>query len=317
MNASCARVALAAPQPAVVARRRDALRRAASRASSSAFLRSPRRRCRSRAAARSTLDQQRAACSRVAATCRRPSSAGSAGRAPRRSRRVGHRRAARRCRRDLRRRGRGERQHRRRAQRVARPRRAPGSRGGSRGPTARCSAPRRSTNSATRRRCAAPRGSAGRASRSGVTYTMHGAVVADQARAPAAPRRRHRAVERADGDAARGQLVDLILHQRDQRRHHQRHARQAAAPAAGSTATCRRRSASPRACAAGEHRDDHGALAGTQRLEAEDAIAAASASCGRGCASPGCPDWVALDPTRWTHASTCKARSTAAGGPRP
>ena len=43
--------------------------------------------------------------------------------------------------------------------------------------------------------------------------------------------------------------ADLVVHQRDQRRDHQRRSRRAPAPAAGSSATCPRRSASPPACA--------------------------------------------------------------------
>ena len=46
------------------------------------------------------------------------------------------------------------------------------------------------------------------------------------------------------GSPLASKLVDLVLHQRDQRRDHQRQARRAPRPATGSTGSCRRRSAS-------------------------------------------------------------------------
>ena len=52
-------------------------------------------------------------------------------------------------------------------------------------------------------------------------------------------------IERRRGNAIAAQLRDLIAHQRDQRRHHDGKAVARAAPEAGSTATCRCRSASP------------------------------------------------------------------------
>ena len=57
-----------------------------------------------------------------------------------------------------------------------------------------------------------------------------------------------RAIERDRTDACVVQLVDLVLHQGDQRRDDQRSPRQSTAPATGSTWTCRRPSAGSPAC---------------------------------------------------------------------
>ena len=58
---------------------------------------------------------------------------------------------------------------------------------------------------------------------------------------------RQRGIERGGAHPGLAQRVDLVLHQRDQRRDDDADTRDAAAPAADSTATCRRRSASARA----------------------------------------------------------------------
>ena len=57
-------------------------------------------------------------------------------------------------------------------------------------------------------------------------------------------------VDERGRDAPRGQLLHLVLHQRDERRDDERHALAAASPAAGSTGSCPRPWASPPRCCA-------------------------------------------------------------------
>ena len=85
-----------------------------------------------------------------------------------------------------------------------------------------------------------------RASRSGERYSRR-YFPARASRSRATARRCERAVQQRRGNSHLRQLRDLVLHQRDQRRNHDDGlVRRAWRPAIGSTATCRRRWASPR-----------------------------------------------------------------------
>ena len=108
----------------------------------------------------------------------------------------------------------------RRAQPLEEPRRSAGSPAGSRGPTARCSGPRRRPRARARGRRAA-RGTRG--ARAAPARHRRGDRRRDAApRGAAVPSRGKPGGEVRRGDAARLEAADLILHQRDQGREDQR-----------------------------------------------------------------------------------------------
>ena len=116
-------------------------------------------------------------------------------------------------------------------------------RAGNRDPIARRNGLRRSR----RDRCGS--GSASPASRRG-SQPLRRDIEQPQRAGPPAPSRMRGAlrrvgggIERGGGDAELAQLRDLIAHQRDERRDDERQRRRATAPAAGTAATCRCRSA--------------------------------------------------------------------------
>jgi hypothetical protein len=142
--------------------------------------------------------------------------------------------------------GRRQRDARHRAGSARAAARAAGIPGGSRGPIARRSAPRR-----WRTARAAPRSSSGPAGRGSageqaLRRDVEQVEFAAQQRALDRPRafEVERGIEEGRAHAGLQQRVDLVLHQRDQRRDDDADAFGAAAPESGSTATCRRRSAS-------------------------------------------------------------------------
>ena len=87
-----------------------------------------------------------------------------------------------------------------------------------------------------------------RASRSGATYSSCSEPVPHASSTCARARRGLRAVERGGGEPRRWRGLDLVLHQREERRHDHREPVAAPAPAPGSRPTCRRRWAAPRGC---------------------------------------------------------------------
>ena len=123
-------------------------------------------------------------------------------------------------------------------------------------------------------------------SRSGDTYSSRQRSVAHARDHLVALVRQQRAVQIRRRDAVDAQAVDLILHQRDERRDDQR--RSAAlgprpAPAPGSRATCRRRSAARRRCRArrGWRASPRAAAGGSRRSPRRGGARRAAASYGR------------------------------------
>ena len=121
---------------------------------------------------------------------------------------------------------------------------AGGTRGGSRGPTARRSGPRRWRTGRSRRASSSDRKRGGQQALGGDVEQVE--LAGEQLRVRPARRSppSRRGVEERGAHAELAQRLDLVLHQRDQRRDHDARCPRAAGRATGSTATCRRRWAS-------------------------------------------------------------------------
>ena len=121
---------------------------------------------------------------------------------------------------------------------------APGSRAGSRGPTATRSAPRRWRTARSGRARAAAASARSRSASGREVEQVELAARGTPPRPPGARRGPGVELRNPARTPSARQRVDLVLHQRDQRRDDDADAVAHAAPGSGSTATCRRRSAS-------------------------------------------------------------------------